>query len=160
MAHVMFHQYFPEIAETETRGIIISSNSGTGLPAGDYGFLEMFCDEPGCDCRRVLFSVVSDRTKDVLAVITYGWEDRQFYVDWLKDDDPAAIKELKGPALNSCSPQSQLAPVLLSLIQKILFRDRDYIDRIKRHYSMFRDKVDNSRKESGYKTRTKKKQKS
>jgi len=149
MAYVMFHQYFPEIAKRETRGIKISHNSDTNLPAGDYGFLEMFCDEPGCDCRRVLFSVVSDRTKDVLAVITYGWENKQFYVDWLKDDDPATIKELQGPALNTCSPQSRLAPALLSFAQNVLLQDKDYIDRIKRHYRMFREKIDRSRKGLG-----------
>ena len=59
MPNVMFCQYFPEIAKMETRGIKIFDNSGTNLPAGDYGFPEMFCDEPGCDCRRVLFSVIS-----------------------------------------------------------------------------------------------------
>ncbi|MGD0660409.1 MAG: hypothetical protein ABSD38_20295 [Syntrophorhabdales bacterium] len=144
MAYVMFYQYFPEIAERETRGIKISDKSGTNLPAGDYGFLEMFCDEPGCDCRRVLLSVVSDRTRDIEAVITYGWENRQFYVDWLKDDDPDAIKELQGPALNTSSPQSRLAPALLGLAQEMLFQDEGYIDRIKRHYHMFRDNIDKS----------------
>lgn len=142
MPYVMFYQYFPEIAKMETRGIKISDTSGTNLPAGDYGFLEMFCDEPGCDCRCVLFSVVSDSTKDVEAVITYGWEDRQFYADWLKDDDPDAIKELQGPALNTSSPQSRLAPALLGVAHEVLFQDEDYIDRIKRHYRMFRDKID------------------
>jgi len=142
MSYAMFHQYFPEIAKTETRSVTVFPDSDTNLPAGNYGFLEMFCDEPGCDCRRVFFSVVSERTKDVEAVIAYGWENRQFYVDWLKDDDPDIIKDLQGPVLNLCSPQSRLAPALLSLAQKVLLQDEDYIDRIKRHYRMFRDKID------------------
>lgn len=47
MPNVMFCQYFPEIAKMETRGIKIFDNSGTNLPAGDYGFPEMFCDGQG-----------------------------------------------------------------------------------------------------------------
>ncbi len=39
----MFHDYFPEIAEQETRSITVLPQSNMGLPAGSYGFLEMFC---------------------------------------------------------------------------------------------------------------------
>lgn len=52
----LFHDLFPEIAERETRSVFLPV-AQNGLPAGGYAFKEMFCDEPGCDCRRAFFPV-------------------------------------------------------------------------------------------------------
>ena len=121
-------------------------HSEFNLPPADYAFLEMFCDEPGCDCRRVFFSVISTGEKEIKAVIAWGWEDQVFYTTWLKDNNPHVIKELMGPALNPASPQSNLAPALLKVFQEVLLSDTAYIERVKRHYVMFREKVDKKRK--------------
>ncbi|MGB5060998.1 MAG: hypothetical protein WBO48_20015 [Candidatus Promineifilaceae bacterium] len=29
------------------------------LPDGEYGLLEAYCNEPGCDCRRVMFTLLT-----------------------------------------------------------------------------------------------------
>jgi hypothetical protein len=142
MPYAMFHRYFPEIAKTETRSATILRNSDYDLPAGSYGFLEMFCDEPGCDCRRVFFCVISEKSKRIEAYITYGWESPTYYREWLGFDDPHAISDLKGPALNVGSPQSSLAPALLNLVRETLLRDKEYLDRIKRHYHLFRARIE------------------
>lgn len=145
MPFALFHSRFPEVAERETRTITVLPNSDLALPAGDYGFLEMFCDEPDCDCRRVFFYVVSSVRKDVEAVVTWGWETRSFYARWMKDDDPEVLFTLKGPALNPGSPQTNLAPALLSLVQTVLLRDPEYVQRVKKHYRLFRNHVDSTR---------------
>jgi len=142
MPYAMFHQYFPEIAKRETRSVTILHDSDYGLPAGSYGFLEMYCDEPDCDCRRVFFGVISEKTKRIEAYITYGWESPAYYKEWLGFDDPYAISDLMGPALNAGSPQSRLAPALLNLVRETLLRDEDYIDRIKRHYLLSRGRIE------------------
>ncbi len=142
MAYVLFHDYFPAVAERETRSITIINFLKWRLPPGQYSFLEMFCDEPGCDCRRVFFYVVSSFRKDVEAVIAYGWESTSFYAKWMGDDDPATIAELKGPVLNLGSPQTSLAPAILKLFQGVLLTDSAYMERVKRHYAMFREKID------------------
>jgi hypothetical protein len=142
MPYAMFHQYFPEIAKTETRSVTVFGDSDYGLPAGSYGFLEMFCNEPGCDCRRVFFCVISEKSQRIEAYITYGWESPAYYREWLGFDDPHVISDLKGPALNVGSPQSSLAPALLNLVRETLLRDKDYIDRIKRHYHLFRARIE------------------
>jgi hypothetical protein len=142
MPYVSFHEYFPEIAKRETRSITILKGSSSGLPAGEYGFLEMYCDERKCDCRRVFFCVVSSPKKEPLAVIAYGWEGPEFYAEWMGDDDPETIEELKGPSLNMGSPQSSLAPAILKLVENVLLKDKSYVERIKTHYRMFRDRID------------------
>ena len=142
MPFTPFHKYFPAIAEHETRTITVVDSKRWNLPAAHYTLHEMYCDEPGCDCRRVFFSVVSSLTKDVMAVIAYGWESRKFYAQWLGDNDRTMIKELQGPVLNLWSEQSELATVILEMVKKTALQDSAYIERIKIHYQMFREKVE------------------
>ena len=138
----MFYDYFPEIAKRETRSITVLPQSNMGLPAGSYGFLEMFCDESECDCRRVFLMVMASFRTDVQAVIAWGWEDIHFYVDWIKYGEPKDAKYLQGPILNVGSPETELSDALLELARNVLLKDSNYVQRIKRHYRMFRDRVD------------------
>lgn len=59
MPYVAFHEYFPALARKETRSVTVLPYAAGNVPAGHYGFIEMFCDEPGCDCRRVFLMVLS-----------------------------------------------------------------------------------------------------
>jgi len=146
MPYAPFHEKFPEIAEKETRTIIVFDDPD--LPEGEYGLLESYCDELDCDCRRVFFNVFSWKKKKIEAVIAYGWESGKFYAKWMGDSDPRVIKELKGPALNLSSPQSPLAPALLEKI-KIVLQDKNYVDRIKRHYKLFKEAIEKEKPEKG-----------
>ncbi|NQT40671.1 MAG: hypothetical protein HQ581_24470 [Planctomycetes bacterium] len=160
MSFTLFHGYLPEIAKSETRTIILSDEVDVGLPAAHYSFLEMFCDEPGCDCRRVLFYVVSSLRNDLVAVIAYGWETPEFYARWMGSNDPSDLAELKGPVLNLGSPQSADAPEILEMAADLLLTDKAYMDRVKRHYAMFRERIDKktppkSRREKAHKRKNK-----
>ena len=146
MPYSLFHSRFPEVAEHETRTITVIDPSHFNVPPAHYSFLEMFCDEPGCDCRRAFFSVVSSVQNDIKAVIAWGWENQDFYVKWMGDNDSDVINDLMGPVLNLASPQSNIAPALLKLFQGVLLKDNVYIERVKRHYVMFRETVDNRSK--------------
>lgn len=79
MPFQMFHDLFPDLAEREMRCVIALEHTEGGLPPGEYYFHEMFCNEHGCDCRRVFFFVVSSVRKDVETVIAWGWEKPDFY---------------------------------------------------------------------------------
>ena len=160
MPYVAFYQYFPEIAKRETRAITILRRSEMGLPAGHYSFFESFCDEPDCDCRRVFFSVVSSVSEEIEAVIAYGWESLDFYANWMGDGDPRTAIDLRGPVLNLSSPQSNLAPAILDLVKQVLLRDDAYIERVKQHYKIFRNRIDKkSVSKIGKKKKTKTKRK-
>ena len=148
MPYRLFHDLLPEIAEEETRTIIVPPGIKSPLPPGDYAFCEMFCDEPGCDCRRVFFSVASSQLKMITACIAYGWEPPAFYAKWMRDDDPKIIADLKGPVLNMGSPQSRLAPIILELFKAELLPNKAYMERVKRHYTMFRQRIDGKTKVS------------
>jgi hypothetical protein len=113
------------------------------LAGDEYGFLEHYCNDKGCDCRRVMFNVVSRNTMKTVAVIAYGWESKAFYTKWnYSHNDPEIIAQMQDPILNPGSPQSELAPALLEKVRDALLKDPAYMARIKKHYRMFKEKVD------------------
>jgi hypothetical protein len=134
----------PDLAKAETRVITVleGSNRTGSLPPADYAFMEMFCNERGCDCRRVFFMVTSSRTEDSEAVIFFGWESIHFYRNWFKQGSKEEIAMLQGPELNLDSPQGRYADAILQLFKETLHLQTDYIERVKRHYKLFRATVD------------------
>ncbi|MFH2143975.1 MAG: hypothetical protein ABIJ97_16235 [Bacteroidota bacterium] len=133
-----FHDKFPVIAEAETRTIMVFENNDFGLPADSYTFVELFCNDPKCDCRRVFFQVFSEKRGKSEAVIYWGWENAAFYRKWMGYANKQMLTELIGPGLNVGSPQSNLAPALLNMCAKVLLNDNTYTNRVKNHYAMFK----------------------
>ena len=73
MAMVPFFTRYRHLALHETRWALVPEHAE--LPAGQYGFLDLHCDDPRCDCRIVILQVVSaDSSREVWATIDYGWE--------------------------------------------------------------------------------------
>jgi len=136
-----FYEIFRELAWKETRTATIFEGDPT-LPPDEYGLIELYCNDEGCDCRRVLFNVASKNRNGFIAVIGYGWESADFYRKWTIQDDPEVVRELQGPVLNPLSYQSELAPALLELMRDLVLKDPAYVARLKRHYQMFKEKVD------------------
>jgi hypothetical protein len=120
---VPFHKLVPEIAEKETRVIIVFG--GDDVPADTYGLLEYYCPDPGCDCRRVMINVVSKThpERGFLASISYGFD---------RDD------EMAGPFLDPLNFQSELAEALLVRVEVALL-DSDYVARLERHYTIVKE---------------------
>jgi len=151
MAYAPFYERFPDIAENETRSLFIKGDPE--LPDDQYVFIEAYCDEENCDCRRVFFNVFSVKTKKILAVITYGWENRDYYIKWMGDNDPNVIDSLVGLGLNLSSPQSKFARALLKKIELVIKNDADFVKRIRKHYKLFRAEIDKQYKSTnGFKT--------
>jgi len=65
-----FHNRFPDIAGEETRFVDVLDHPV--IPSGQYGFFESYCNEKGCDCRRVLINIISrDNLNKIWATINY-----------------------------------------------------------------------------------------
>ena len=135
-----FFERFPERGVQETRSVTITGRSD--LPDGDYGFIELYCDEPHCDCRRVMVVVLRPDTgwNKFWATINYGWESREFYLRWAGapqgDRGP-----WEGPFLDPLATQTRYSPVLLELFKSLL-QSPDYVERLKSHYRLFRTAVE------------------
>jgi len=148
MPYVMFYKHFPQVAVNQTRVITLLQQTEFDLPAGEYAFTEMYCDEKGCDCRRVMFSVIYNRTQ-IAATIAYGWESPEYYARWMGDNDPNGIEQLKGPTTSMLSPQSEKADEILKMLKSLVLTDEKYVERLKEHYRMFRERIDKPRRRRG-----------
>lgn len=134
---VPFVSRFPDLAARETR-VLLLPHPQCGLPSGSYGFVEWYCADPACDCRRVLFQVCEERRpSEVLATINFGWERAAFYADWLHGDEKGA-KEIVEASLDPLNRQSSGAPALLLLFRELLIPDEAYVARLRRHYELFK----------------------
>lgn len=132
-----FFIHFPDIAFKETR--VVTTRGRPDLPDGEYGFLELYCDEVDCDCRRVMINVVSkDAGPQHLATINYGWEPLEFYEKWARNKEIAV--DMAGAELDMLNHQTEYAPALLRLFE-FLLQDEAYVERLKRHYWMFKAKL-------------------
>jgi len=135
MSHMtLFHSLLPDVAADETRSVTILNHPD--LPKAQYGFIESYCDDPACDCRRVLISVISpEMPGKILATINYGWESLAFYTRWMHNASDA--EQARGATLDPLNPQSALSPALLRLFETVL-QDQAYVERLKRHYTLFK----------------------
>lgn len=134
-----FAARFPGIAEKETRKISVFGER-LGLPLGDYFMLESYCNDKKCDCRRVFINIFYG--EKTLATIGYGWENLKFYAEWLgrADPDDEMLKHTKGPALELTGVSSQYSEKLLELFTQFMLKDEVFIERLKRHYKLFKEK--------------------
>ncbi len=137
MPMVPFYTLFPDLGFKEMRTITVRGLDD--LPDGEYGFLELYCDEVDCDCRRVIIDVLSPATKSkIWATINYGWESLEFYEGWMGNKEDAV--KCMGASLEPLGPQTEYSPVLLRLFETNL-KDERYVERLKRHYELFKSAV-------------------
>jgi hypothetical protein len=137
---IPFIERFPALGARETRSVTVTNRDD--LPDGDYGFIELYCDEPHCDCRRVIVVVLRPETgaNKPWATISYGWESEEFYEK--RAGEPAGDQtSWQGPYLETMGTQSRYAPALMDLF-KFLLQSPDYLQRLKRHYQLFRGTVE------------------
>jgi len=132
-----FTDRFPDVAEREMLVLHIQQPGLSVLP-GEYGFFEWYCEDDGCDCRRVLLQVLSPKhPHKILASINYGWESAAFYTRWMHDDKEAG-REITSASLDPLNPQSELADALLNGFRDYVRGDSFYPQTLKRHYEMFK----------------------
>ena len=133
MAMVAFSTIAGERAFDETRFIL--APPGASLPSDAYGFFEFYCNDPACDCRRVIFQVWRKSTgKKVWATITYGWESPEYYARWGPHVPKPEAEQMSGATLEQISPQTELSQELLEAFRGILQTDPAYVARLQRHY--------------------------
>ena len=134
MSMAPFYTRFRDLAIRETRSATVHDDPV--IPDGEYGFIELYCDEVNCDCRRVILNVISATTGNkVWATINYGWEDVEYYEKWTRNKELA--QDMVGAALDPLNIQTRYAPALLELFEYII-EDPSYVKRLQRHYEMFK----------------------
>jgi hypothetical protein len=128
--YVPYVQIVGEHGFKETRSALVRNHAR--LPDGNYGFLELYCGDPTCDCRRVLIQVLREDSADrVWATINYGFATLEYYGVWV--GDPSVAVHLAELSLEPTGCQSPFAPALLELFRNLLDAP-EYAARLERHY--------------------------
>ncbi|HEX4797432.1 MAG TPA: hypothetical protein VH370_26800 [Humisphaera sp.] len=134
MSMMRFGLFFRELAIRETRCITVTApmreNGRLVLPADTYGLDEMYCVDPGCDCRRVMFNVLARYAQKHVATINHGFE---------PPDDPSQPPEQT--FLDPLNRQSQWSAGLLDLVENVVLTDEAYCQRLRRHYHLVKAAV-------------------
>lgn len=136
MEMIPLHAKLPKLAEKETRRLIFLQEK-EGIPPGDYVLMESYCNDPDCDCRRVFINIL--HKDNILATIGYGWESLEFYRKWMGSDD--FIQDVKGPILELGGSQTKFAPAFLKIFKTVILKDEAYIERLNRHYHLFKQEI-------------------
>lgn len=93
--------------------------------AGSYGFIEAYCVQKNCDCRRVSLLVINEKSK-ISAVIEFGFD----------PDGP-----FSGPFLNPIVKQSAGAGDLLQIFVEAINDNQQWLKEMYRHYKQVRKKI-------------------
>ncbi len=96
------------------------------VPKGDYGLIEYYCTDKGCDCRCVAITVVNSKFQTKAAIVMGFDLDAPF----------------PGPFLDDSNPQSPFAEQLLELFTESINDNTAFLELIYRHYREVRTKVD------------------
>lgn len=129
MGMIGFHLLFPDEASNECRTVIPVGRAD--LPHRTFVFMEAYCADPQCDCRRVMLNVMDAETHNHVATINYAFE------------PPEPPFEDEGQIfLDPLNPQTVLSPAFLELTGDMMACDRGYHDRLMRHYTMWKLIVD------------------
>lgn len=140
-----FSKRFPELGPRETRTMCFPEDGS--FPRGQYAFIELYCTEDGCDCRRVLLQVVEESTPGkTWATISFGW-DANAQRDELGDFG-GLVATASGAFLDPTCPQSEHAHEFLDLFEWMITGDPAYVERLKRHYAMFKETLGHQKRSS------------
>jgi hypothetical protein len=128
MGMVNFGALFPEVEVREIRSVTPVADSV--LPQRSFAFVELYCREPACDCRRVMINVMDvDRNRHV-ATINHGFE----------PPEPRFADEGQ-TFLDPLNPQTRWSAAFLGLFVEMLEYDPEYGQRLERHYAMWKHVV-------------------
>lgn len=101
------------------------------LPDGEYSFIDTYCADPDCDCRKTMIQVMHNGK--LVSMINYGWESATFYENWMgssaKDN---LMPKMHGASIDITSPDLVGKDGMLALFNALL--NDIWIAKIKRHY--------------------------
>jgi hypothetical protein len=90
---------------------------------------ELYCSEPGCDCRRVVLVLEWVERNQIAATIDYAFDPSG------RRDDPQFF-------LDPRSPQSELSEELLDCVRDLMRREPEYREQLIDHYLAWKRAVD------------------
>ena len=126
-----------EIIGEEHRVRSVTLRDSPQLPDGDYTFIDMYCTDPKCDCRKTMIHVMHNDAH--VATINFGWETQKFYHEWIGADLDEDMPPLHGTTIDITSPNKVSPQGVLAFFNALL--DQQWIAIIKSHYKAVKTQV-------------------
>jgi hypothetical protein len=106
------------------------------LPDGEYTFIDTYCTDRTCDCRKTIIQIYHD--KELVSIANFGWETPQYYLRWLNNPrDLEFAKEMSGPSIDYSSPDLVSRDGIMLLMKRLL--DEKWVALLKEHYRLIRE---------------------
>jgi len=110
------------------------------LPDGEYSFIDMYCSDPRCDCRKTMVQVMHNGR--VVSIVNYGWESAVFYKKWMgRSAEDNTFPSMNGASIDITSPNLVSEEGILGLFNALL--DDMWIAKFKRHYKEVKSEMSN-----------------
>jgi hypothetical protein len=123
---VPFASLFPEVAARESRTIVLGPLAGAEF----YELSELYCVDPACDCKRVLFRVHSHGREESVATISHGFSAKE-----------ARRSGMSQTFLDPLHPKGADADALLAAVTTLLRTDAAWHQRLEDHYALVKGSV-------------------
>jgi hypothetical protein len=117
------------------RTIVLSD--APDLPDGEYTFIDTYCTDSACDCRKTIIQVMHGG--QLVSVVNFGWESPKFYLRWLggtPDMNRDLAEEMSGLSIDFASPDRVSRDGVLRLMNHLL--DEKWVSLIQDHYRQVR----------------------
>jgi len=113
------------------------------LPDGDYTFVDTYCTDASCDCRRTLIQVLHNGI--YVSTIGFGWESPSYYKKWMDvTSDEEYMPQLHGATIDMNSPNKVPAQSMIAFFDALL--DDQWIKTFKRNYAAVKKKITATKK--------------
>ena len=112
----------------------VSIRQSPKLPDGEYGFVDTYCNDSKCDCRKTMIQVMLNGK--LVSIINYGWESKAYYKNWIggdEDDDDEFVSGMHGASIDISSPNLVDENAILELFNAL--KNDMWISKFKFYYN-------------------------
>ncbi len=96
----------------------VSIKQSSQLPDGEYSFIDTYCNDSECDCRKTMIQVMLN--EKLVSIINYGWEPQIFYENWMGDDtEDELMPKMHGASIDISSPNLVSENAILALFNSL-----------------------------------------
>ena len=131
--------------QQQIRSVVIKDDPR--LPDGKYDFVDLYCTDSSCDCRKTILQV--HHNDKLVSSVSYGWESPEFYRRWMGSADKfdkELASEMSGVSVDPFGPGLVSDVGIVILVKHLLTNDGGNWDsRIQSAYREIRKKLSDAR---------------
>lgn len=115
------------------------------VPDGEYQFVDMYCIDPSCDCRKTMIQVLHN--DQLVSIINFGWESSDYYCEWMGcSSDEAVSHGMDGASIDFNSPDLVSRKGMLALFNALL--NETWLNNFKIHYAAVKKAIADQKKDT------------